>query len=301
MFPSTALRAVLALVNFSASLLPPRWCALLCILSSDRTLIMDIAAGCTEVVVPHSFPGEGCTPCQHFDSSSGTAPYLPWFQPWILFFFLLLLPFCVGWGVALSCSSCGLGGWWWGENRGSGSALAANSAQDRVRSRHSVVRLRTLYSPPWDHPRARSSACIGHGAQSNPVGLRHRRRRRWHYVSGQLLAAVAIEWKGSRRATAEHSRSRNATTWAGLLEACSRQLNAQLRQLWIWWHHCTGLYPTRCWRMHVFAGVRHAPWVAYRTGLHCWHWATADRAIGQISASFLPYRLQHTVVRGPWL
>ena len=207
------------------------------------------------------------------------------------------------WGGAwrLSCCSCGLGGWWRGETRGSGSALAANSAQDQVRSRHSVVRLRTLYSPPWDHPRARSSACIGHGAQSNPVGLRHRRRRRWHYVSGQLLAAVAIEWKGSRRATAEHSRSRNATTWAGLLEACSRQLNAQLRQLWIWWHHCTGLYPTRCWRMHVFAGVRHAPWVAYRTGLHCWHWLTADRAIGQISASFLPYRLQHTVVRGPWL
>ena len=80
MFPSTALRAVLAPVDFSASLLPPRWCALLCILSSDRTLIMEFAAGCTEVAVPHSFPGEGCTPCQHFDSSSGTAPYLPWFK-----------------------------------------------------------------------------------------------------------------------------------------------------------------------------------------------------------------------------
>ena len=61
-----------------------------------------------------------------------------------------------------------------------------------------------------------------------------------HHVSGQLLAAVAIEWRGSIRATAEHSCSRNAATWAGLLKACSRQLNAQLRQLWIWWHHCTG-------------------------------------------------------------
>ena len=80
MFPSTALRAVLAPVDFSASLLPPRWCALLCILSSDRTLIMEFAAGCTEVAVPHSFPGEGCTPCQHFDSSLGTAPYLPGFK-----------------------------------------------------------------------------------------------------------------------------------------------------------------------------------------------------------------------------
>ena len=83
-----------------------------------------------------------------------------------------------------------------------------------------------------------------------------------HHVSGQLLAAVAIEWRGSIRATAEHSCSRNAATWASLLKACSRQLNAQLRQLWIWWHHCTRLYPTRRWRMHVFVGVRYAHWVA---------------------------------------
>jgi hypothetical protein len=51
--------------------------------------------------------------------------------------------------------------------------------------------------------------------------------------------------------------------WAGsALEACSRQLNAQLRQLWIWWHHCTRLYQTRRWRMHGFVGVRCAHWVA---------------------------------------
>ena len=70
-------------------------------------------------------------------------------------------PLCVE-CVAPSRCSCGLGGWWRGENRGSGSALAANSAlnrvssqelgtpaadfaQDRVGSRRSVARLRTLH------------------------------------------------------------------------------------------------------------------------------------------------------------
>ena len=74
-----------------------------------------------------------------------------------IFFFSFSFPPCVGWGVAPSRCFCGLGGWWWGENRGSGSALAANSAfnrvssqelgtpaadfaQDRVGSWHSAVR-----------------------------------------------------------------------------------------------------------------------------------------------------------------
>ena len=86
-------------------------------------------------------------------------------------FFSSSFPPCVGWGVAPSRCSCGLGGWWRGENRGSGSALAANSAldrvssqemgtpaadfaQDRLGSRRSVVRLRTLHVQFWDRPQS---------------------------------------------------------------------------------------------------------------------------------------------------
>ena len=117
-------------------------------------------------------------------------------------FFSSSFPPCVGWGVAPSRCSCGLGGWWRGENRGSGSALAANSALDRVSSPHWIVSHHRRWAPQlpisrraaWDHRGAASSGSGGSALAANSALDRVSPRE-----LGTPAAGFAQDRVGSRR------------------------------------------------------------------------------------------------------